>query len=614
MSQEDILLRRGLGDIRQQIENLNLATAAYAAIGITSGEYFITIIDDDTSITLKQKTNGKDFHASILKWIEGYTTQNNMKIVAAAVVGNGTADALGSTLWLDADIVPFAIHEEAAINESTVLEAARQIAANFDEHNLVKVTPTAENEVIPSRLVTLEDYEQTVPPEAWKYAQELAREFQEMNNRMVFFNATPQGGGVALMRHALIRFYRLLGVDIHWHTMNPNAEVFEVTKTKFHNVLQAVAPDGVELTDHDKQLYGAWSRDNAEHFKNVVQEANVIVIDDPQPSGMIPYMKEHNSSAPMMYRSHIHLDRELLAKENTPQKRTWDFLWETIKESDVFINHPVEKFVPHNAQDMSISMPATTDPLDGLNKPLRKEQLAYYLGLFNKILLEHAQKPLDLTRDYIVQIARFDPSKGIPDVIESYAQLREKLGDIKNPPQLVLAGHGSIDDPDGVPVYNMTMQMCQEDRYRPYANDIKVVRLHHNDQILNALMRGSKVALQLSHREGFEVKVTEALHKGKPIIAFRAGGIPLQIQHEETGYLEDIGDCGAVATRLYNLLTDEELYSRMSKAATEKLNPNYFTVYNGIKWMYLANQLRKGVKLPGNGTSVEALIGNSIEY
>lgn len=30
-------------------------------------------------------------------------------------------------------------------------------------------------------------------------------------------------------------------------------------------------------------------------------------------------------------------------------------------------------------------------------------------------------------REYIVQVARFDPSKGIPDVIESYRKLRVML-------------------------------------------------------------------------------------------------------------------------------------------------------------------------------------------
>lgn len=35
--------------------------------------------------------------------------------------------------------------------------------------------------------------------------------------KMAFFSATPQGGGVALMRHALVRLSRLLSVDVKWY-------------------------------------------------------------------------------------------------------------------------------------------------------------------------------------------------------------------------------------------------------------------------------------------------------------------------------------------------------------------------------------------------------------
>jgi glycosyltransferase involved in cell wall biosynthesis len=51
----------------------------------------------------------------------------------------------------------------------------------------------------------------------------------------------------------------------------------------------------------------------------------------------------------------------------------------------------------------------------------------------------------------------------------------------------------------------------------------------------------AKVALQLSTREGFEVKVSEALHKGIPVVTTKAGGIPLQVEHGKNGYLVDPG-------------------------------------------------------------------------
>ena len=34
--------------------------------------------------------------------------------------------------------------------------------------------------------------------------------------KVAFFSSTPQGGGVALMRHALVRLAKLLDVDLTW--------------------------------------------------------------------------------------------------------------------------------------------------------------------------------------------------------------------------------------------------------------------------------------------------------------------------------------------------------------------------------------------------------------
>ena len=39
---------------------------------------------------------------------------------------------------------------------------------------------------------------------------------KKANRKIAFFSSTPQGGGVALMRHALVRLANLLDVDLKW--------------------------------------------------------------------------------------------------------------------------------------------------------------------------------------------------------------------------------------------------------------------------------------------------------------------------------------------------------------------------------------------------------------
>jgi len=120
--------------------------------------------------------------------------------------------------------------------------------------------------------------------------------------------------------------------------------------------------------------------------------------------------------------------------------------------------------------------------------------------------------------------------------------------------------------------------------------------------VLNALITTAKIVVQLSLREGFEVKVSEALHHGKPVVATRAGGIPLQIQHGKTGFLVDVGDTEAVANHLFDLYTDEDLYNQMGGYnAQASVSDEVGTVGNAACWLYLAAKLAQGQDLKPNG-------------
>lgn len=131
-------------------------------------------------------------------------------------------------------------------------------------------------------------------------------------------------------------------------------------------------------------------------------------------------------------------------------------------------------------------------------------------------------------------------------------------------------------------------------KYPHLLSSISVMRLAPNDQLLNTLLSASHIVLQLSTREGFEVKVSEALHKGKPVIATRRGGIPLQIQDGKNGFLVEAGDWMGVAGRLLELWMDEGLYERMSKFAKGSCSDEVGTVGNALSWFYLADKSASG--------------------
>ena len=100
--------------------------------------------------------------------------------------------------------------------------------------------------------------------------------------------------------------------------------------------------------------------------------------------GLIPLIKKLTPNRPVLYRSHIQIRSDLVAEPGSPQEDIWRYLWDNIKLADMFISHPIPSFVPKNVpRDMVAYLPATTDWLDGLNKPLNKWDTGYYGHIYN---------------------------------------------------------------------------------------------------------------------------------------------------------------------------------------------------------------------------------------
>lgn len=150
-------------------------------------------------------------------------------------------------------------------------------------------------------------------------------------------------------------------------------------------------------------------------------------------------------------------------------------------------------------------------------------------------------------------------------------------------------GNGSIDDPDALVVYDRALEKL-ENEYPHLIDDCSIMRLEHHDQLLNTLIAKAHVVLQLSIREGFEVKVSEALHAGRPVIATRAGGIPLQVKDGINGFLVEPGDSNAVARHLLRLFTDDELHLKMSHEARVGVSDEVGTVGNALSWYFLGTR------------------------
>jgi glycosyltransferase involved in cell wall biosynthesis len=155
-------------------------------------------------------------------------------------------------------------------------------------------------------------------------------------------------------------------------------------------------------------------------------------------------------------------------------------------------------------------------------------------------------------------------------------------------------------------IYDEVLQRIQNTM--PHlSNNICVMRVGPSDQVLNTLLSKAHIVLQLSVREGFEVKVSEAIHKGKPVIATRAGGIPLQLEDTKNGYLVEVGDTDTVANHLLNLWTDHDLYQRISAYSLSHISDEVGTVGHALNWFYLASKLSRGQDVQPNQEWIQDL-------
>jgi trehalose synthase len=397
----------------------------------------------------------------------------------------------------------------------------------------------------------LDDYRSIVGQSQIDTLRFLARELKGKAVKMV--NSTAVGGGVAEMLNRLVPLLSELEVPTHWDVITGGNDFFEVTKA-FHNALHG---SPYELTKAAQDIFLMYNQQNRERMRF---DEQLVVIHDPQPLPLIRARADH--PAHWVWRCHIDL--------SNPNPGVWEFLRPFVEQYDAAI-FSSQSFARQLPVPQYLFYPCI-DPLSEKNKELTDEEVQKVCDEFG----------IDRSRPIVTQVSRFDRLKDPVGVVQAY-KLAKKYVDC----QLVLAGGGATDDPEGAVVLQEVKEAAGEDP------DIIILDLPPWCAFeINAIQRASTVIVQKSLKEGFGLTVTEALWKGKPTIAGAVGGIPNQIIHKLTGVL--VHSVEGCAFQIRYLLTHPEYARTIGINGREHVKENFLMTTNVKRWLLLFRILEEG--------------------
>jgi trehalose synthase len=402
----------------------------------------------------------------------------------------------------------------------------------------------------------LDEYARVVGHDVIRELRQLAKALQGLT--VVNVNSTREGGGVAEILNRLVPLQRELGLNSLWETIAGDAPFFASTKT-FHNALQ-----GVE-TMVPKSMLDAFeqtTQTNAERLHDLLKDADVVFIHDPQPVGLLARVPERRGK--WIWRCHIDVSH--------PYRPVWKYLRQYAQQYDASVWHLAAFAQPMGHPQYLI--PPSIDPLAEKNVTLDPVEI-------DGTLEEHH---LDRGRPIVVQVSRFDRFKDPLGVISAYRMAKKYV-----PLQLVLAGGGASDDPEGAKVLEDVNTAANGDP------DIHVLLLPPDaHRTINALQRIADIVLQKSTREGFGLTVSEAMWKEKPVIGGNVGGIRLQVVDYQTGFLVSTPE--GAANRIRYLIRHREKIGEMGAKAHRLVLENFLLTRQLRDYLTLMVAIRSGSK------------------
>jgi trehalose synthase len=467
-------------------------------------------------------------------------------------------------------------------------------------------------------LADFESYAHLEPPAA-RLRADAARVLPQLRGRVVWMiNSTAQGGGVAEMLPRQITVLRELGVQVEWAVITTDRPAFFDLTKRLHNMIHG-ADVRLPLTDADRELWEAVSRENAAWLAERIGACDVVVVHDPQPlvCGML---LKRRLGVRTIWRCHIGFG------ERTPvTAAAWRFMRPVLETYDHAV-FTTRAYVPGFLADRASVIRPAIDPLSEKNRYLATHRLVEVLSSASLAgdvvppLAEPFRAPAVrlggdgrwmparsggdlglLTGPIVTQISRWDRLKGFEPLLEAFVRLKRREmchGDERRRrrialTRLVLAGPDPAsvtDDPEGQDVLD-ALAAAYRRLEPPLRQAVALVALPmasatENALMVNALQRCSTVVVQNSIREGFGLTVTEAMWKGVPVVVSPADGLREQVTDGREGrMIGDPHDADDLARVLAQVLGDPHECDGLGRRAQRRVASEFTLLVQLAAWL-----------------------------
>ena len=170
---------------------------------------------------------------------------------------------------------------------------------------------------------------------------------------------------------------------------------------------------------------------------------------------------------------------------------------------------------------------------------------------------------LDQNEKILLQLGRMVPRKGVDNVVESLAHLKQN-----NYRLLIVGGEADQPDPVTTPEIGRLQQLAKE----LGVEDKVTFTGRRNRDVLKYFYSAADVFITTPWYEPFGITPLEAMACGTPVIGSNVGGIKYTVLDGKTGYLVAPNEPAMLAQKIFQLFRSTSLLGKMKRNAIARVN------------------------------------------